>query len=344
MNAPGILRVAKNCWDRFAANRESEAPSEKFSTPRNPCMVLEQLEPRLLLSADLAITNPVAPDTATILDAIEVSWTVENQDADATSSPMWTDRVYISDDTIKDDDDTSLIYRDILDQQPLAPGASYTITEQATIPNTAPGTRYLLFITDRYENESESDETNNIVAKEIELFAPDVDLRIDDIRGPPGNEADLGDMIEVGWTVTNYGSIDAIGTWMDELYLSDDEVLDAEDDYLTYYWISDGESPIELGPGESYEATVFFNLWNVSGGNRYLIAAADAQNELTETNEANNTIVTPLLVHGPDLVAVDLTAPAVVDNSLSFDISWTVTNQGDANAGNGWQRSGFSCE
>jgi hypothetical protein len=109
-------------------------------------MVLEQLEPRLLLSADLAITNTAAPETSTILDAIEVSWTVENQGEDATSSPMWTDWVYISDDAIKDDNDTSLIYRDILDEQPLAPGASYTITEQATIPNTAPGNRYLLLL------------------------------------------------------------------------------------------------------------------------------------------------------------------------------------------------------
>ena len=303
-------------------------------------MILERLEPRLLLSADLGITSVVAPATATILDAIEVSWTVENQGADTTSS-MWTDRVYISDDAIRDDGDTSLIYRDILDEQPLAPGASYTITEQVTIPNTAPGDRYLLFITDRYENEPESDETNNIIVVPIGLSAPDVDLRIDSIRGPPGNEANLGHMIEVGWTVTNYGSIDAIGTWRDELYLSDDDVLDAEDDYLTYEFISEGESPKELAPGQSYEATVFFNLSNVSGGSRYLIAVADAQNELTETNEANNTIVAPLLIHGPDLVALDFAAPAVVDNSLSFDISWTVANQGDAGAVNGWQDSIF---
>jgi hypothetical protein len=68
-------------------------------------MVLEQLEPRLLLSADLVITNPVAPVTATVLDAIEVSWTVENEGVDTTSSSGWTDRVYISDDIIKDDED-----------------------------------------------------------------------------------------------------------------------------------------------------------------------------------------------------------------------------------------------
>ena len=116
MGTPGILRAVKNCWSCFAANNEYEVPSDRLSKPQNPCMVLEQLEPRLLLSADLAITNPVAPVSATILDAIEVSWTVENQGADATSSPMWTDRVYISDDPIKDDDDTSLIYRDVLDE------------------------------------------------------------------------------------------------------------------------------------------------------------------------------------------------------------------------------------
>jgi len=290
VDTPGILRVVKGCWNRFAPNNKSEAPSKRSSTPQNPCMVLEQLEPRLLLSADLAITNPVAPVTATILDAIEVSWTVENQGADATSSPVWTDRVDISDDPIRDDNDPSLIYRDIMDEQPLAPGASYTITEQATIPNTAPGNRYLLFITDRYENETESDETNNIVAVEIELFSPDVDLRIDDIRGPPDNEANLGDTIEVGWTVTNYGSVNAGGVWIDKLYLSDDDVLDAEDDYVASDWIMVGEgSSIELEPSQSYDVTVYVNLSNVSGGSRYLIAVTDADNDQPETDEANNT-------------------------------------------------------
>lgn len=71
------------------------------------------------------------------------------------------------------------------------------------------------------------------------------------------------------------------------LYLSDDDILDAEDDFLAYDWIAEGGGPIELGPSESYDATVYFNLSNISGGSRYLIAVADARNELTEINETN---------------------------------------------------------
>jgi large repetitive protein len=61
------------------------------------------------------------------------------------------------------------------DQTPLAPGASYQITRNLTIPGTAAlGAQYLLFVTDASKQQSESDDGNNVHAVPLTIGAPDL--------------------------------------------------------------------------------------------------------------------------------------------------------------------------
>ena len=98
---------------------------------------------------------------------------------------------------------------------PLAAGASYTATQNVTLPNTTIGSRYLLFVADRNNNQGETNETNNLRAVPITLNAPD--LVVSNITAPV--EALSGQQTEIAWTVTNQGTVDATGSWTDSVYL-----------------------------------------------------------------------------------------------------------------------------
>ena len=112
---------------------------------------------------------------------------------------------------------------------PLAAGASYTATQNVTLPNTTIGNRYLLFVADGNNNQGETNETNNVQAVAINLTAPD--LVVSAATAP--TSATLGETVALSWTVTNQGSVTASADWYDYVYLSDDQTLDNSDTYVS---------------------------------------------------------------------------------------------------------------
>ncbi|MBE9147549.1 hypothetical protein IQ257_03270, partial [Coleofasciculus sp. LEGE 07092] len=110
-------------------------------------------------SADLAVTTVTTPTPTdvNIGDTFTVSWTVANEGEIATNA-TWSDRVYLSADSVISPDDILLATRQ--HTTPLAPGESYTETLTTTVPVTA-GPQYLLVATDVTEVVTESDEINN---------------------------------------------------------------------------------------------------------------------------------------------------------------------------------------
>ncbi|MBG1265632.1 CARDB domain-containing protein [Nostoc sp. WHI] len=132
-----------------------------------------------LTAPDLIVTAANAPNTATLGEAISVSWTVTNQGT-VPAFADWYDSVYFSADQFFNYyEDTQLASSEIRENTPLASGDSYTVTQSIT-PYGFGGTGdyYLLFVTDHdgfqnQNNQGETNETNNVRAVAISLYAQD---------------------------------------------------------------------------------------------------------------------------------------------------------------------------
>ena len=128
---------------------------------------------------DLVVSNAFAPETASTSDTLSVSWTVTNQGRGEALGD-WYDEVYLSDDQNFDDSDTYLtsIWTGSDSFTPLPGGGSYEATAEITIPDDQLGSKYLLFSTNPFDSQYETELNNNTFAVPIELTAPDGDLFI----------------------------------------------------------------------------------------------------------------------------------------------------------------------
>ncbi len=185
--------------------------------------------PITVLAPDLTVTAASASESSAILGStISVSWTVQNDGGDVLSG-FWTDAIYISSSTSLDGSATLVQYFDESGQAPLFNGDSYTETQDIVLPATATGDRYLLFVTDRYNDLSETNSANNVFAVPITLAAPD--LTVTDASAPTTGVA--GSTVAVSWTVENQGTVEAPHYWYDSIYISSSDVFDSTPASLT---------------------------------------------------------------------------------------------------------------
>ncbi|GAB1544710.1 hypothetical protein NUACC21_73860 [Scytonema sp. NUACC21] len=303
--------------------------------------------------ADLSITA-TAPLTAYLGETIQVSWTVTNQGDGAvvpTSLDLgdgvvqldnWVDSVYLSDDTELDldgsDRDTLLTTRTIKLQTPLAANGG-TYDQQLVdiiIPETAiTGSKYLLFVTDRDNNQYEDNKTNNVQARAIAITAPDLQVESLDIV----SSNVLGSPITLNWTVRNTGDGTATRNWRDRFYLSTDGTI-SDDDIVI--WTEDiiNTTPFAKNTTYSKSATTTLPLNpDLSEGTYYILLETDANKEQLETSDSNNKVsasrdlTLPLL---PDLVVSNITSPPTEFSGQRIQVSWTLHNQGNGVASGTW--------
>ena len=147
------------------------------------------------------------------------------------------------------------------------------------------------------------------------------------------SSANIGDLINVSWTVKNASAIAANDYWLDAVYLSSDAVLDENDTGASFY------SAYPLNAESTYSLNAFFSIPYISSaGQYYLIFSADSFGKQAETDENNNDLALPinLDLHGPDLQVISASAPASASPGSAITVSWTVKNQGVAAASRGW--------
>ncbi|MBQ4079676.1 MAG: hypothetical protein II596_03250, partial [Thermoguttaceae bacterium] len=167
------------------------------------------------------------------------------------------------------------------------------------------------------------------------IATPDLALSVASGAIPATGE--LGTQMEFAYTVTNSGSVDAIGGWADKVYLSKDTVL-SEGDYLLKT-VADGASSaysVGLAVGESVTKTARFTLpldaseW--TSGNYYIIVAVDADSAVYETSETNNLFVSGkiALSYPPlsDLQVSSVTAPSTAAAGGLVELVWDEVNAG----------------
>jgi subtilase family serine protease len=289
--------------------------------------------PITVVAPDLTVTAAASPAAAVLGDTINVSWTIENQ-GDHPAAANWYDAVYLSSDTVFDSSDRAVHYLFGPPSQPVASGESYTLNQSVRLPgNAAAGPQFLLFLSDAFQSQAENNEENNVLARPITLFAPD--LTVTGATAPV--TAAPAESIDVSFTVQNLGQVPAAADWIDYIYLSDDQSFDPSDLFVRNFSQAD-KSPLDPGASYTHSTTVTMSEQAIAGS-RFLLFIADGvgtSTAQTETSEENNVFAVPIEIKVPDLLVTTVSAPAsaVVGSNVLF--SWTVSNQGQASAFTDW--------
>jgi|GEM_PF-3206786 len=282
-----------------------------------------------LNTLDLVISNVTAPASAISGGTIDVSWTVTNEGT-VYAPANRHDAIYFSTDDVLNDYDLELTEISTAEQTPLAVGASYTLNRTVTIPNSAAGDGYLLFVADGNKHQGKIDETDNVRAVQIEVAGPD--LVLNSATAP--TFAALGETILVSWTVKNQSDYTALANWYDTVFISNDPFLNSDDVPLINLAL--GATATPLVGGDSYTVTQNITIPNDKGGS-YLLFAANTYGEQGEANKTNNVLAKPItLSGGPNLVLTNATSPTAVEPGEIFSVSWTVQNQSSFSAPADW--------
>jgi YD repeat-containing protein len=313
-------------------------------------------------AADLVAVSVTGPGTPVLRNTngtwvFPLSFTIRNDGA-VTASGQWWDGVIISADTIPNypaDPGIGGILHTT--SEPVAPGASYTRNIIATVPSSlAPGTYYLILGVDSNVELAETVETNNtVVSMPVTLSATvdKPDLVVTSIIAPTTpilRNLNGTWTFPLSWTIQNAGGATANGQWWDGVIISLDTIPSWPADPGVAGTLHAWNDPI--APYASYTRNVTAVApASLSPGTYYLLGGADDNQELVESNESNNRIISaPVTLsaqyQAPDLVVTQVTGPSspVTRNgngTWTVQLTWTMQNNGNLTAQPGWWDSVF---
>jgi subtilase family serine protease len=192
--------------------------------------------------------------------------------------------------------------------------ADLTCTSKKTFTWTAQtGSHALKVIANSNEKATESDEPNNAKIAALSVTSPP-NLVIEAITWSPAYPT-IGDTVTFTVTIKNQGSSKASYSYI--AYYIDDA-------YLTSALVS----PID--PSATVTKTF---LWKAQAGPHTVKAIADANNEVTESDETNNVKTYMFSTLAPDLIIESITwSPAypTIGDTVTFTV--TIKNQGSSKA------------
>ncbi|WP_035567849.1 CARDB domain-containing protein [Hymenobacter sp. IS2118] len=191
---------------------------------------------------------------------------------------------------------------------PLSAGQYASRYDTFTLPgSTVPGSYYVLFVADPLNQIGESNETNNVSATTLTVTLPSIDLVTLQGAVSPVNPA-AGTLLDMSCYVANQGNSVASGSNV-AFYFSRDATLDASDRLLTSQYGG------QLWP--AYSEQRYGSAAVPAGtapGSYYILFVVDYQNQVSETNEANNVSAVSLTV-----------APPGVDLVVQYEERWPNT-------------------
>ncbi|NJL51381.1 MAG: hypothetical protein HC930_02690, partial [Hydrococcus sp. SU_1_0] len=288
--------------------------------------------------ADLAVSEVIIPSIIEAGTGTLISWTVTNQGTGDTVKTSWNDQLVLSLDSVVGNSDDRLL-KTFTHNGLLNAGSSYTNNELVTIPFNLQGNYQLYIKTDVNNSVYEADrEANNTsVFSPIAITRETPDLLVTTVNAPVAGQS--GESITVNWSVANSGTGKTNSNyWYDEVFLSTDrDSGDSSDISLGKVYHSGS-----LNTGETYDVSRTFNLPQNINGDYYVVVRTDIGNQVLETPlENNNELATSSktsisLNAVPDLVIEQIDAPNQAISGQTFDVSWTVSNQG-TNVNNSWR-------
>ena len=166
-------------------------------------------------TADLQLVSSVGPAQADAGRRVEVSWTVVNNGAAAAQgngSFDWTDTIYLSADSVRDEAAIPLASVVISGRGPLAVGDSYTQTQTITLPADVSGENYLIFSTNSkgQQSEQELNGPNNDRAIPIQIRARPI-VTVTDLDNVVVQET--GPLFSAAASVVQMGDEAALHAW-----------------------------------------------------------------------------------------------------------------------------------
>jgi subtilase family serine protease len=266
----------------------------------------------LRVGPDLAVTALTVPPVASAGATASLTDTVRNQGGGNAAGSVTA--FFLSSNSLIDAGDVPLGTRAV---PALAAGLTHSGTTTVTIPaDTTSGIWYVLARADSGEAVSETYETNNVASRQVQVGA---DLLVSALTGPA--TAGAGSAITVSDTTKNQGGAGA-GASVTRFFLSADAALGAGDVPLG------SRGVVPLAPGVSSAGSTPLTIpVGTATGSYYVIAQADADGAVLETNEANN--IGRLFVRvGPDLAVSSVAVPAVTAPGAAFNVTNAVKNQG----------------
>lgn len=266
----------------------------------------------IVIGADLVIYSLAVPSDGGAGQAISVSDTTRNQSTSPAGAS--TTRFYLSVDWVLDAADVPLGSRAVA---ALAAGASDTATTSLTIPaGTATGAYYLIARADGDDAVSEVYENNNTAIRSLRIGP---DLAVASLTAP--TTAGSGATISISDTTRNAGA-GAAGATTTRFYLSANASLDAGDVLLGARAVPP-LAALATNAGTT-SATI---PAGTASGTWWIIARADADDALAETQETNNLLTRTIQI-GTDLAISSLTVPMAAAAGQSITVSDTTRNQG----------------
>ena len=307
----------------------TSSSSNLFSQADGNQVVSQSIESTNLVTTttplpDLIIQSATVPGAATIGSNIQLNYTVKNQgSANAFSSYTY---FYLSKDTTVSSDD-SYLGADYVDT--LAAGASSSESITLNIDNGIPvGSYYLLLQANANSDVFESNETNNVFNKTINVSLVNTDLIVQNAVAP--SSVTVGYNFNISYQTKNKGLGNALPS-STIFYLSTDKTLSNNDLYLG------SKDVASITAGAAISQTISLNIVNnVAPGTYYLLYKADGNNNVIETNESNNVVAKAISVknsfsttNGYGLI----NAAAAVSQALGQSTFADVPNLGGRNWG-----------
>ncbi len=284
-------------------------------------------------SPDLVVQSIVAPGTAQEGGTMNLSWTVQNQGAGAANGP-WIDTIQL---IPASGTGAAISLGTFTYNQDLAPGISYTRTQQVTLPGHIDG-GYVVQVTTNsnkavYEyGAAANNDVTQASTPTVVLATPRPILQASNLSVP--TQVTAGTAMSVSYTVTNNGPAVAAGQWTDNVYLSLNGQFDANS-----VLVATVPNVSALATGQSYNAqSPSFTVPLRYSGTVYVIVQPNGNGAIDEwpngVGSANSGVsITPMQVNGApfaDLVTSNVVAPSQATYGSTINVSYTVTNQGSA--------------
>ncbi len=123
--------------------------------------------------------------------------------------------------------------------------------------------------------------TTNAISREFSIYAPAPDLLVTSVSAPV--EVRAGESFTLAYSVTNSGDAVATGSWVDRVFLSDDDQLGGDTELRAYPF----DGPLAIG--ETYSRAEVFNF-TATPGVYHIFVVADADVDLDEADGDDNNV------------------------------------------------------
>ncbi len=276
----------------------------------------QDIEITMAPTADLVVNSIVMEsDQVSAAATYPLTYTVKNVGARDVVDEHWRDAVYISPYEEFNAATARRIGTLYNYRRSLAIDESYTETVSITIPDSIEGVRYIFVKTDVDNNVFEYVyDTNNVMRKAtpVQISLPDLQVGWDSI--PDGVEANQ--TVSLRWYVKNVGQGDIVGRYFRN--------------GLTFYGqtLAQHSGNLTLAAGDSLLYTETLTLPCRGTDQVALVAKADIDNRIYETDVTNNSSSITLPVASPDLVATHLIVSDTVWSGTTVSAQWTLANRG----------------